>query len=122
MRKNKRGHKKKSVLKVLMNRIKLGVVVFFVIYFFIVNKYSTGGTTIKTTLSQNSSTPVVNEIPVKNLDLTVDTDLTIPSNVEASDIDKMLSGTELEGMGSTFVRVEKELRYKLSIYDGLSLS
>lgn len=107
-----------------MNRVKVGGILLLLVYLVIMTMYSKPGDNIKVTLAQkeNESIIPVNEVPVKNFELTVDTDLTVPSNVTIDDIDRMLSGTELEGMGSTFVRVEKELRNKCTIYDGLSLS
>lgn len=107
-----------------MNRVKVGGILLLLVYLVIMTMYSKPGDNIKVTLAQkeNESIIPVNEVPVKNFELTVDTDLTVPSNVTIDDIDRMLSGTELEGMGSAFVRVEKELRNKCTIYDGLSLS
>ena len=47
-----------------------------------------------------------NEI-VKNYTLTVDMDLRTKSNVSAEEIDKMLEGTKMYGMGSAFVKAEQ---------------
>ena len=44
----------------------------------------------------------------KNLILTTDSDLRTPSNVTAEDINKMLEGTALYGMGESFVKAEKQ--------------
>lgn len=48
------------------------------------------------------------EVAKPNFTLTVDTDVTIPSNVSAEDIDKMLEGTALHGLGKTYVEAEKK--------------
>ena len=57
--------------------------------------------------SNQVSTPVENTV-VKNLHLDVNMDLRTPSNVTADDIDKMLEGTRLHGLGFAFVKAEKE--------------
>ena len=45
---------------------------------------------------------------VRNLELTLDSDLRVPSNLTAQEIDKMLEGTKLYGLGATFEKAEKE--------------
>lgn len=45
---------------------------------------------------------------VKRYHLTVNTDLTIPSNVSGEEIDQMLEGTALHGLGATFAQAEQE--------------
>lgn len=45
---------------------------------------------------------------VKNLHLDVNMDLRTPSNVTADDINKMLEGTALYGLGDAFVKAEKQ--------------
>lgn len=44
----------------------------------------------------------------KNMELNLNTDLRTPSNISAEEIDKMLEGTKLHGLGSAFVKAEKE--------------
>ena len=44
---------------------------------------------------------------VKNYTLTVDMDLRTKSNVSAEEIDKMLEGTKMHGLGSAFVKAEQ---------------
>lgn len=46
-------------------------------------------------------------VKVKNYSLTVDTDLRIPSNANSEDINKMLEGTKLYGLGDALVEAEK---------------
>ena len=46
-------------------------------------------------------------VKVKNYSLTVDTDLRTPSNATSEDINKMLEGTKLYGLGDAFVKAEK---------------
>ena len=46
-------------------------------------------------------------VEAKNYSLTVDTDLRIPSNANSEDINKMLEGTKLYGLGDAFVKAEK---------------
>lgn len=46
-------------------------------------------------------------VEAKNYSLTVDTDLRIPSNATSEDINKMLEGTKLYGLGDAFVKAEK---------------
>lgn len=46
--------------------------------------------------------------PVINLELTVDSDLTVISNCTAEQFDEMLKGTKLEGLGSSLVKAEQE--------------
>lgn len=50
----------------------------------------------------------VEEIPTVNLNLTVDSDLRIVSNVSADDYNKMLAGTNLAGLGVALEQAEKE--------------
>lgn len=50
----------------------------------------------------------VEEIPTVNLNLTVDSDLRTPSNLKAEDYNKMLNGTNLEGIGSALEEAEKQ--------------
>ena len=44
----------------------------------------------------------------KNLKLSVDSDLRVASNVTSEEIDKMLEGTKLHGLGSAFVEAEQK--------------
>ena len=46
-------------------------------------------------------------VEAKNYSLTVDTDLRIPSNATSEDINKMLEGTKLYGLGDALVEAEK---------------
>lgn len=110
-KKHKRtGHKNsKSVLNVL--KCLMGVL--FVIIFNIAALTSQGGNEngVVATSNQKSSIVAEEEVKaeeVKNYVLTVDSDLTIPSNISAEEVEKMLEGTNLSGLGSAFVRAEKE--------------
>ena len=44
----------------------------------------------------------------KNLTLSVNSDLRVASNVTSEEIDKMLEGTKLHGLGSAFVEAEQK--------------
>lgn len=57
--------------------------------------------------SEETQEQVVVETSAKNYKVTVDMDLRIPSNATAEDIEKMLSGTALSGLGQAFVDAEK---------------
>ena len=54
-----------------------------------------------------SQEQVVVETTAKNYTVTVDMDLRTPSNATAEDIEKMLAGTKLAGLGQAFVDAEK---------------
>ena len=54
-----------------------------------------------------SQEQVVVETTAKNYTVTVDMDLRTPSNATAEDIEKMLTGTKLAGLGQAFVDAEK---------------
>lgn len=54
-----------------------------------------------------SQEQVVVETTAKNYVVTVDMDLRTPSNATAEDIEKMLAGTNLAGLGQAFVDAEK---------------
>lgn len=58
--------------------------------------------------SSNVQSATVENTVVKNLHLDVNTDLRTPSNVTADDINKMLEGTALHGLGEAFVKAEKQ--------------
>ena len=51
---------------------------------------------------------VNNSTSIKNFALTVDSDLRIPSNVTAEEINLMLEGTNLYGLGEAFVQAEQK--------------
>lgn len=111
MRKHKRtGHKnKKSVLNILKNL--MGVT--FVIVFNIAGLFYTGGNengivATSNKISEQVAVEEVKEEEVKNFVLTVDSDLTIPSNISSEEVNKMLDGTNLSGLGEAFVKAEKE--------------
>lgn len=112
MRKHKRtGHKnKKSVLNILKNL--MGVT--FVIVFNIAGLFYTGGNengivATSNKISEQVAVEEVKEEEVKNFVLTVDSDLTIPSNISAKEAEKMLENyPKLHGLGAAFVKAEKE--------------
>ena len=56
----------------------------------------------------------------KNYSLTVDSDLRIASNATAEDIDKMLEGTALHGLGNAFVEAEKKYNVNALYMMGLA--
>ena len=110
MKKHKRGHKNKSVLKLL--RSSMGAIL--VIAFNIAALVYQGGVEsgLVATSDKISEEIVVEEVKeekVKNFVLTVDSDLTIPSNISAKEAEKMLENyPKLHGLGAAFVKAEKE--------------
>lgn len=56
----------------------------------------------------------------RNLTLTVDSDLRVASNITAEEIDKMLSGTNLEGLGVAFVEAEEKYNVNALYMMGLA--
>ena len=56
----------------------------------------------------------------KNYNLTVDSDLRVASNATAEDIDKMLEGTALHGLGNAFVEAEKKYNVNALYMMGLA--
>lgn len=57
----------------------------------------------------------------KHYDLTVDTDLRIHSNVTAEEIDRMLEGTALHGLGYAFVEAEQKYDVNALYMMGLAI-
>lgn len=72
------------------------------------NKYGITVQTEPDVIEENVENNIISNVSEKNLELTVDSDLRVASNVTAEEIDVMLSGTLLQGLGSAFVRVEQE--------------
>lgn len=72
------------------------------------NKYGITVQTEPDVIEENVENNIISNASGKNLELTVDSDLRVASNVTAEEIDVMLSGTMLQGLGSAFVRVEQE--------------
>lgn len=62
---------------------------------------------IKTEITSRSSSEVRTE-PVKNTELNPESDLRVLSNLSENDYNNMLRGTRLEGLGGTFVQIEKQ--------------
>lgn len=62
----------------------------------------------------------VESTSAKNLYLDVDMDLRTPSNVTAEEINKMLEGTALYGLGEAFVKAEKEYNVNALYMMGLA--
>lgn len=62
---------------------------------------------IKTEITSRSSSEVRKE-PVKNTELNPESDLRVLSNLSENDYNNMLRGTRLEGLGGTFVQIEKQ--------------
>lgn len=58
--------------------------------------------------SRSLEEPRVEEVKSINLELTVDSDLRIISNLKADDFNKMLEGTNLSGLGGALEQAEKE--------------
>lgn len=57
----------------------------------------------------------------RNLTLTVDSDLRVASNVTAEEIDYMLKGTALEGLGEAFVEAEQKYGVNALYMMGLAI-
>lgn len=62
---------------------------------------------IKTEITSRSSSEVRTE-PIKNTELNPESDLRVSSNLSENDYNNMLRGTRLEGLGGTFVQIEKQ--------------
>lgn len=62
---------------------------------------------IKTEITSRGASEVRKE-PVKNTELNPESDLRVLSNLSENDYNNMLKGTRLEGLGGTFVQIEKQ--------------
>lgn len=110
MKKHKRGHKNKSVLKKLRSSMGVMLVIVFNIAALV---YQGGGESGLVATSDKISEQIavanVKEEEVKNFVLTVDSDLTVPSNITAEEAEKMLEKyPKLHGLGEAFVKAEKK--------------
>lgn len=117
--KSKKGNKKKrkvSLVTKLKRGATIGIVGFFVVGIALnsapVTEYKDSVyASLKSQYIQivdNGEEIIVEKKEIKNLHLDVNSDLRIPSNVTAEDIDKMLEGTALHGLGYAFVKAEKQ--------------
>ena len=57
--------------------------------------------------SEQTQEQVVIETSVKNYNVSTEMDVRMPSNVTVEDLEKMLAGTKLSGLGQAFVDAEK---------------
>lgn len=64
-------------------------------------------TTIENTLTVTSRSGIERK-PIKNYSLTIDMDLRGKSNLEASEYNAMLAGTNLEGIGAALQKAEQQ--------------
>lgn len=120
MKKKTKKGSKKGMLK-----LKRGLLAIFVLFLmggmFVNSKYFVQkndavyaqlkekyGITVQTEPDVIEDNQVITNSNEKNYNLTVNSDLRIPSNVTAEEIDKMLSGTKLHGLGSAFVEAEQK--------------
>jgi len=110
MKKHKRGHKNKSVLKLLRSSMGAILVIAFNIAALVYQGgVESGLVATSDKISEQVAVEEVKEEKVKNFVLTVDSDLTIPSNISAKEAEKMLENyPKLHGLGAAFVKAEKE--------------
>ena len=110
MRKHKRGHKNKSVLKLLRSSVGILLVIAFNIAALVYQGgVESGLVATSDKISEEIVVEEVKEEKVKNFVLTVDSDLTIPSNISAKEAEKMLEKyPKLHGLGEAFVKAEKK--------------
>ena len=110
MKKHKRGHKNKSVLKLLRSSVGVMLVIAFNIAALVYQGgVESGLVATSDKISEQIVVANVKEEEVKNFVLTVDSDLTIPSNISAKEAEKMLENyPKLHGLGAAFVKAEKE--------------
>ena len=110
MKKHKRGHKNKSVLKLLRSSMGVMLVIAFNIAALVYQGgVESGLVATSDKISEQVAVEEVKEGKVKNFVLTVDSDLTIPSNISAKEAEKMLENyPKLHGLGAAFVKAEKE--------------
>ena len=91
MKKHKRGHKNKSVLKLLRSSMGAILVIAFNIAALVYQGgVESGLVATSDKISEQVAVEEVKEEKVKNFVLTVDSDLTIPSNISAKEAEKML--------------------------------
>ena len=110
MKKHKRGHKNKSVLKLLRSSVGILLVIAFNIAALVYQGgVESGLVATSDKISEQIAVANVKEEEVKNFVLTVDSDLTIPSIISAKEAEKMLENyPKLHGLGAAFVKAEKE--------------
>lgn len=110
MKKHKRGHKNKSVLKLLRSSVGVMLVIAFNIAALVYQGgVESGLVATSDKISEQIVVEEVKEEKVKSFVLTVDSDLTIPSNISAKEAEKMLENyPKLHGLGAAFVKAEKE--------------
>ena len=110
MKKHKRGHKNKSVLKLLRSSMGAILVIAFNIAALVYQGgVESGLVATSDKISEQVAVEEVKEEKVKNFVLTVDSDLTIPSNISAKEAEKMLENyPKLHGLGAAFVKAEKK--------------
>ena len=122
MKKHKRGHKNKSVLKLLRSSMGAILVIAFNIAALVYQGgVESGLVATSDKISDQIAVANVKEEEVKNFVLTVDSDLTIPSNISAKEAEKMLENyPKLHGLGAAFVKAEKEKRVNALYMLGLA--
>lgn len=120
-RKNKKERMKKKLKKVVIiaTLVFIGGGIFFNSRFYTASQeevYSTlkekyGIAVVQTTpdvISDAVSEKASENKNTRNLTLSVNSDLRVASNVTSEEIDKMLEGTKLHGLGSAFVEAEQK--------------
>ena len=122
MKKHKRGHKNKSVLKLRRSSVGVMLVIAFNIAALVYQGgVESGLVATSDKISEQVAVEEVKEEKVKNFVLTVDSDLTIPSNISAKEAEKMLENyPKLHGLGAAFVKAEKEKRVNALYMLGLA--
>lgn len=120
-RKNKKERMKKKLKKVVIiaTLVFIGGGIFFNSRFYTASQeevYSTlkekyGIAVVQTTpdiISDAVSEKASENKNTRNLTLSVNSDLRVASNVTSEEVDKMLEGTKLHGLGSAFVEAEQK--------------
>lgn len=121
--------KKKNKKENLKKKMKKGIIIATLVFvggglFLNSRFYTTSQEEVYSTLKEKYGVAVVQTTPdvisdaisektsenqiQKNLTLSVNSDLRVASNVTSEEIDKMLEGTKLHGLGSAFVEAEQK--------------
>ena len=137
MKKNYKGKGSKKNIKrnkkaIFVRKLKRGFLLFIILFFMggiALNSSHFNGyksnvyASMKEQYMQDEEGNVVTEKDtdiVKNYKLTVNTDLRQPSNVSSEEIDKMLEGTNLYGLGKAFVEAEEKYNVNALYMVGLA--
>lgn len=128
IRKTKMKNSKKSIIIFKLKRNFFLLIILFFIGGVILNSSRFNGyknniyASMKDQYIQKEEKSVNTEISysLKNYTLTVDTDLTKASNISSDEIDRMLEGTNLYGLGKAFVEAEEKYNVNALYMVGLA--